>query len=89
MTKQEFLSLETNKSSVAKLKTYALELFKNNETVEQNWFFMECAQYLQSYLSLPNSIKRVSAQNTTESFFNMCQNNKELGYRKELVLPIW
>jgi hypothetical protein len=85
MTKQDFFNLPTNKKTVETLYNVARKLFSENNPTHV--FFNEAACSLNGYLYLPKSIKVITRKKTTESIYNMFIEIKDLGYRKELVMP--
>jgi hypothetical protein len=85
MTKQDFFNLPTNKKTVETLYNVARKLFSENNPAHV--FFSEAAGSLREYLYLPKSVKAITRKKTTESIYNMLIEVKELGYRKELVMP--
>lgn len=79
MTATEFFKLPTNRATVNKLRKS--EVFYSNPA-----FYSEFIKGINSYLSLPKSVKKVTSKVTIESIYDSLVELKEAGYRKELKL---
>ena len=76
MTTQEILNLPTNKKTIEILRKKAIEV---------TWL-QDVILAFNSYLYLPNSIKKITAKPTVKSIYDSLVEAQKLGYRKELVL---
>ena len=76
MTTQEILTLPTNKKTIEILRKQAIEV---------TWL-QDVILAFNSYLYLPNSIKKITTKPTVKSIYNSLVEAQKLGYRKELVL---
>lgn len=79
MTTTEFFNLPTNRATVNKLRNS--EVFYSNPA-----FYSEFIKGINSYLSLPKSIKKITSKVTIESIYTSLVELKKAGYRKELKL---
>ena len=76
MTTQEILTLPTNKKTIEILRKKAIEV---------TWL-QDVILAFNTYLYLPNSIKKITTKPTVKSIYNSLVEAQKLGYRKELVL---
>lgn len=76
MTTTEILNLPTNKKTIEILRKQAIEV---------TWL-QDVILAFNTYLYLPNSIKKIVVKPTVKSVYNSLLEAQKLGYRKELVL---
>lgn len=76
MTTTEILNLPTNKKTIEILRKQAIEV---------TWL-QDVILAFNTYLYLPNSIKKIVKKPTVKSVYNSLLEAQKLGYRKELVL---
>jgi len=85
MTKQEFLKLPTTKNTIEVLYNEFQKRMKQNDP--SAIIFNEVATHLKDWVYLRKSVKSITTMPTVDGIYNKIVEYKNLGYRKETVLP--
>jgi hypothetical protein len=85
MTKEQFLKLPTNKKTVEILyNEFQLRLKKDDPAAI---VFNEIATHLRDWVYLRKCVKSITTMPTVEDIYNKIIEFKNMGYRKQTVLP--